>query len=348
MTSPEPPTTGWLGESSLPWNILLVVSLDEVPPVAQLRRRLEALSTDQHWGAPPETAVSEGEVAPLLARLASVPNTGHPVSVGRTPSGLVIRAHHAYVDGLGLLALVGELTGVPARSSATGVGERPRRSTLTTLVSRLLEVALRPPAAVASSGGRPTDDDVFAVATVAGGRRTTDLAHAAVQAISAWNLAAGDGPHRVALAVGLSTTGGADPSVGDHSGFLRIPDAERLGRSDLETMVASAPLQVGGTARSGASRRVSGLIRWGTRTFSRRLGSTVLVSHLGRVEGGSVRDGAFYPVAGGGSGMSLGAVTISGRTTVTLRARGRQHDPVGLEQLLATIIARLAADPSTG
>ena len=61
-----------------------------------------------------------------------------------------------------------------------------------------------------------------------------------------------------------------------------------------------------------------------------------------------MRGGAFYPVAGGGSGMSLGAVTISGQTTVTLRARGRQHDPVGLEQLLSTIVARLAAGTSAG
>ena len=207
---------------------------------------------------------------------------------------------------------------------------------------------MHPPAAVASSGGGTTDHDVFAVATVAGGLRTVDLAHAAVQAISAWNLAAGGRRDRVALAVGLSTTGGAAPSIGDHSGFLRIPDAERLGRSDLENLVARAPLQVGGTSRNSTSRRVSGLIRWATRTFSGRLGSTVLVSHLGRVEGGSVRGGAFYPVAGGGSGMSLGAVTIAGQTTVTLRARGRQHDPVGLEQLLSTIVARLAAGSSAG
>jgi hypothetical protein len=79
----------------------------------------------------------------------------------------------------------------------------------------------------------------------------------------------------------------------------------------------------------------------GTRVLARRLGSTVLVSHLGRVEAAAVTSAAFYPMAGGGSGLALGAVTVGSTTTLTLRARARQHSSDELGRLLDDVVARL-------
>jgi hypothetical protein len=340
--APGPATPeDWLGQEDLPWNILLVADLVEVPTPALLRERLTALSVTQGWGALSHDSVVEGERSALLARLAALPDHGHPVSVGRTDHGLVVRARHAFVDGLGLLAVLRELTGEPVRSTAAGVGSRPHRSAVRALASRLTEVAFRPPAPVAPSPAAAVDGDVFAVAQVPGSRRTADLAHATLAAVSDWNRRAGARTDRVALAVGVSTVGGADLQVAEHSGFIRIPDAQRHTRDELAARLAEDPLQVGGTARSGAVRRLRGVIRWASRMLAGRLGSTVLVSHLGRVESAAITGSEFYPFSGSDSGLSLGAVTTGGRTTVTLRARGDQQSAAGLERLLGDVVTRL-------
>ena len=344
MNESGPPSAAhWLGQTGLAWNILLVVDLLEVPTVPTLLERLEAMSDKHGWGSPSAGAVVTGSVDELLDSFAVIPDGGQPVSVGVTGSGLVIRAHHAYVDGLGLLALVRDLTGAPVRSSVTGVLARPTRSAPRTLFVRLLEVALRPPAPVAGStaSGSSRMGEAFATARVDGSRRTADLAAAAVAAVGVWNEDAQVRRRGIALAVGVSTTGGEHLEVGDDSGFLRVTDAECLTPGELEVALAQAPLQVGGTAQSAGTRWASGLIRLGTRVLARRLGSTVLVSHLGRVEAASVTSAAFYPMAGGGSGLALGAVTVGSTTTLTLRARARQHSSDELGRLLDDVVARL-------
>ena len=339
--SAHPNAEHWLGQAGLPWNILLVAKLFEVPTIHDLRVRLSHLSRDQGWPVPPPGTVIEGDLERLLSELAAVQDVTHPVSVGRAPEGLVIRAHHALVDGLGLLAVLRELTATDVRSKAIGVGKRPRRSTGPAVATRLLEVVIRPPAGVAPTASWPTEGDVFAAATLNRSVRTSELVHAGVCAIGAWNVSNGARSRRIALAVGVSTLGGEDLRLGEHSGFFRLTNAERLDLQQLERALASVPLQVGGTARSATTRRASGLIRWASRAFAPRLGSTLLVSHLGRVEADQLTEAVFYPLAAGGSGLSLGAVTVSGRTTVSLRARRSEHGPVGLERLLATIVDRL-------
>jgi len=72
-----------------------------------------------------------------------------------------------------------------------------------------------------------------------------------------------------------------------------------------------------------------------------RLGSTLLVSHLGDVTTSAAARLAFYPVTAGGTGLSLGAVTHDGTTTLTLRGRGSAWDPAGLEALLAAVVDAL-------
>ncbi|MET0840334.1 MAG: hypothetical protein ABWY19_16260, partial [Marmoricola sp.] len=237
----------WLGRDDLPWNILLVASLDRVPSTELLRRRLAELSSSEGWPEPPEGAVVEGEVHSVVTRLGALVDRVCPVSVGRTPSGLVVRAHHAYVDGLGLLAVLSALLDEEVASGATGIGDRGRRSTVATMATRVLELALRPPAPVASSpgGSQPTPgEDVYAVAVVPRAVRTAELAHAAVQAIASRNVDAHRRADRIALAVGVSTTGGADLRGGGHRGLLRVTHAERVGVGGLEQALATRPLQV--------------------------------------------------------------------------------------------------------
>lgn len=333
----------WLGQEDLAWNILLVARLRAMPPTAALLDRLVEVSAQHGWGRPKQDGVLDGEVGELLPLLAEVRDPARPVSLGTASGALVVRAHHAHVDGLGLLAVLRDVAAGDLTSGAAGVGDRPRRATLAAVGGRLGEVLLRPPAVVAPLGTPDASaaGDAFAARTLPAEVRTAGLAAAAVRAIAARNAAADRRTGRIALAVGVSTVSGRDLRVGDDSGFLRITGAEDLDTEGLRRAFEQAPLQVGGTAQGGAARGVSGLIRWGSKTFARRLGSTLLVSHLGRVQADGVEEVAFYPLAGGGSGLALGAATVGSSTTITLRARAAQHARADLELLLDAIADRL-------
>ena len=71
-----------------------------------------------------------------------------------------------------------------------------------------------------------------------------------------------------------------------------------------------------------------------------RLGSTFLVSHLGRVTAPAVADLRFSPVTGSG-GLALGALTLDGATRLTLRASGHGWDAARLDGVLAAIVAEI-------
>jgi hypothetical protein len=333
----------WLGQEDLAWNILLVAHLRAIPTTVTLQERLDELSAERGWARPGPDGVLDGELDDLLPLLAEARDVARPVSLGTARGALVVRAHHAHVDGLGLLAVLRDVAAGDLTSRVAGVGGRPRRSTLAAMGSRLVEVLVRPPAGVAlvEAPAATSPGDVFAARTLPSEVRTAELAEAAVRAIGERNRAAGQRARRIALAVGVSTINGRDLRVGDDSGFLRITSAEQLDAEGLRQVFAQAPLQVGGTAQEAATRRVGGLIRWASKAFAPRLGSTLLVSHLGRVQSDELEEVAFYPLAGGGSGLALGAATVGSRTTITLRARAARHAKADLELLLDAIAGHL-------
>jgi hypothetical protein len=339
----DPGAQQWLGRTDLSWNILLVATLRSVPTRAVLLEGLATMSAQCGWAEPGPDAVIEGELGALLGRLEEVDDAPRPVSLGVTPDALVVRAHHAHVDGLGLLAVLRDVAAGDLTSGATGVADRPRRSTVATMASRLTEALLRPPAGVAGVGTPvdPGPGDAFAARSVPGAFRTAEVAHAAVRAVTERNRSVGRRARRVAVAVGVSTIGGRDLRVADDSGFVRITGAERLDADGFGRALSDAPLQVGGTAHDGAARRAGGLIRWASKRLGSRLGSTLLVSHLGRVQADGLEELAFYPLAGGGSGLALGAATVGSSTTITLRARSSRHATADLEHLLDAVAGAL-------
>lgn len=340
MTAAE---SRWVGDPTLPWNILVAVDLDRPPTREVLLERLTGICRPLGWRQPgPEAVVESDTPSALLPRLAASTDPDLPVTIGRTPAGLVIRGQHRSVDGLGMLALVRDLAGVPVSAGARGV--RPATvgtASVRALFDRLVEVTVRPQTVVTKSVIEPTVDDVFASTTIAGSPRTADLVLAGARAISHWNGSA-DRRHRTSVAVGVSTVGGAHLEVADHSGFLRLDRVERLSRQQIGDALTTAPLQVGGSRPGNDNPLVAAAVRTAVRLFSARLGSTLLVSHLGRVRAPGLASCAFYPVTGGGSGLSLGAVTVDDRTTLTMRARGRRHSTEGLERLLETLRAELS------
>jgi hypothetical protein len=241
-----------------------------------------------------------------------------------------------------MLTALDRVLGEEVRSSVRGVESAGRTSPPAgALLARAWEIALRPPARVARSSASAVPGDSFAAATVDAMVRTADLVHSGARAISTWNRRHSARTRRVSVAVGVSTAGGVRVDLADRSAFLRLQAVERMTLAEVRHHLAHAPLQLGGFV-AAPPRGLAAAARLGLRMAAPRLGSTLLVSHLGTIQAPDQVDAlSFYPVTGGGSGLSLGAATLHGRTTITLRARGSQHDDEGLQGLLALVVEEL-------
>jgi hypothetical protein len=195
------------------------------------------------------------------------------------------------------------------------------------------EAALTPPATVAAG---PRDDghgDGFVRVTVPGRVPLSELVRASVAAVRDHNRDHGSRTDRIAVAIGASRVGGSAPTVADRSALLRLRNVERLPGDALREAIRSAVPEPPPPGADGRSRLMARVATTAMGVLSTRLGSTLLVSHLGEVEADGVEDLAFYPVTGGGSGVSLGAVGLRGSTVLTLRGRRHRHPILSLEEL---------------
>jgi hypothetical protein len=329
-----------LGDPRIPWIVLLDVPMSGSPTVEVVARRLTSIASDAGWNLPSSTAVTVDDSRQLLRGLAF--GDDDVVKVGVHGHGVVVAARHSVLDGLALLSVAGRLLGQELRSSARGVDrDRPGAGRARTLAGRAWEVAARPSARVAGSVGPNGLGDTFVSAKVGGAPRTADLIVAGARAIVRWNESRGVSSRRVSVAVGVSTDRGASNDLTDRSAFLRLRDVERMDVGDVREHLAQAPLQPGGGSTSPGLARVAGVP---LRLAAPRLGSTLLVSHLGTVHGPvSVGVPMFYPVTGGGSGLSLGATAMHDSTTITLRSRATVHDDEDLQHLLGLVVEETGA-----
>ena len=339
----------WVADDRIGWRVLLTARAAVALDRAALDGRLQSLHARQGWpDAPP--VVEDDDTARLRAALVSAHPAPLRVGLG-APTGtggrdLVLSAHHGAADGLALLQVLDALGTGPVTSTARGVEDRPTGPGLArTVAGRLAEVAVRPPARVTTPRrGAGGVGDVLVEREVTGRHRTADLVHAAAQGVVAHEAAHGRRARRVAVAVGAGRP--ARPGVvADRSALIRLRDVERLDRADVARLVRTAPLQVPptGTAERPWTPYADRAMALGLRLLAPRLGSTVLVSHLGEVTAPAVQHLAFHPVTAGGTGISLGAVGLAARdqTVLTLRARADRWTDDGLEQLLEAVISLL-------
>ncbi|GAB2878819.1 hypothetical protein [Nocardioides pacificus] len=328
----------WVADPTVVWNIVLAARLTRAPDQARLSARLADVAREHGWSAPALTTASDPD--DLVTRFSVAP--AEPLLVGTSGDTVVVAAHHQYVDGLGLLGLLGRLCDLEITSSARGLGEREVASGgLRALLRRLGEVALRPPARVAAAAGRArAETDTCVARRCHSTPRVADLVVGAAAGVATYNLAHGRPARRVVVAVGASRRAGDDLVLADRSALLRLHEVERLSLDDVRRQLRELPPEA--EPGGGGHPLLARVMRVGLRLLSARLGSTVLVSHLGEVHADGVEDVAFYPVTGGGSGVSLGCASlIGGPTTVTLRSRGTTHGADALEDLLERIDAAL-------
>ncbi len=335
-------TTGpvWIADPAIAWRIVLTADLGAPLLLDDARPRLAALHADQGW--PGEGTVRVADDLEDLRRDLGDEREG-VVSLGLTPDGrrVVVSAHHSRVDGLGLLAVLSAVTLSTITSSARGVGERPDGSgPLGTVVRRLVEVGATPPARITTSPPTTPDPrDVYVERDVSGVVRTGHLVLAGGRGVAAFERDHGGArrpPRHVAVAVGVTRDATPSP-IADRSALLRLRDVERLDLAAVTELLRHAPTQRAAQGAGGGA----GVMRVGLRLLAPRLGSTLLVSHLGEVSAPEVGSLAFHPVTAGGTGVSLGAVGIGGTTRLTVRARGSDWTHDGLERLLEAVVGEL-------
>ncbi|MCL2542919.1 MAG: hypothetical protein FWE71_10745 [Nocardioidaceae bacterium] len=332
--------TRWVADDRIGWRILLTAEAVTPPAPEALGAALTDLYAAQAWSSAAPPLLLGDDHAGLRRRL--VDADPHPLLVASTGSHVVISAHHSAVDGLGLLEVLERLGLGPARSTARGLGDVAAASGLAAGIgARLSEALLHPPLLPVTAAAAAAPGDTLVAATVAGSFRSADLVHAAALAIGDRQRARGARSTGVAVAVGAArVVRRPGEALADDSALLRLRDVDRLDRVGVAAALRAAspqpsPHAAGGSALAGAA------LGLGLRLLAPRLGSTLLVSHLGEVTAPAVRRLELHPVTAGGSGLSLGAVGHGGGTSVTLRGRSTAWDDDGLEQLLEAIIHRL-------
>lgn len=331
---------GFYGDPTISWSIVAHAELGDgvrVSPEEVGERFRVAVARFPWLGIAPGVEVLTGETLGRFADEPYVPGASM-VRVAVSEAGVMVAGHHGVVDGLGLVALLGIALDVPVAGGARGVGAREaRRGFVLSAVSRLGEAVFVPPTRVAPEPGvESVGRDVFGRVDLSGCSGGTAVWVAAAVAVTRrWNVERGRSAGRVVAAVGASRrdAGGVRPE--HDAAFFRLRVPEGAGVGVVRSMVARQAPEPGFPARS------SRVARWVASVLSGRLGSTFLVSNLGVIDVPGVSRVAFYPAAGGRSGVAFGVATVGERTTVTVRARGRDFG-VGAVSRMVTLFAEAA------
>jgi hypothetical protein len=349
-------------------------------PVDRLEERLAALHRSVpltgarlhgevwHPGSPPEPLIVDGEPldAPaLVSRFDLATRPPLRVVVGSGGHRLAVACHHAAFDGLGLLALLSALVGVPDHEAVDrhrGVVDRDRggepraagpgrRSVpeLRGLVGRLVRPANR----VAPSLYRPGREAlVVREVDLAGAGVTARLVDAAVAAAGARNERMGRSWRRVGVNVGRSGPEAGSGAFRGEPGAFRGGTGALPGNSSRYRRVDLTPGEPVGPALAAAlaspreplDQVWSPRFGWLLEPVAGRFSDSLLVSNLGRREVPGVTRVDFFPVARGRSAVAVGAAGLAGGpATVSVRARDLSSEDA--EALLADLAGRLAAGP---
>jgi hypothetical protein len=338
------------GHPGISWSIVLEAEVDSpVGPDEAARALAGVWPSDGSVGLMPTVEAAEAQDMDRVVR--AMANRSYPpdgpfvrLTVARGSGRVVVAAHHAVLDGLGLVAVLGAALGRPVGTSARGLPPRGGGSSppfgLRALypVRRLAEGLAWPPVRVAPEGGHPSSGDHLVRYDVPVSVRTSDLVAACVRAVRDWNRRHGRRGGRTVVAVGASRGGGGPPLIGRQATWLRIP-VDRAEATDVRRALrhhAPPPPEPPGLMRVAHRLGLAAALE-------RRTGSTLLVSNLGRLmgEAGIVR-AAFYPSAHGRSGVAVGAVGYGDRSCVTIRARSRDFNEVAAQALLNLIAGTLS------
>lgn len=337
------------GHPSISWSVVLDSGLSSVVLALDVQGRLaDRWPTDGHVG--PVPLVERIRSEEYLGRLSDLANLPYgpdgprcrvALVEGASPR-IIVGGHHAALDGLGLVAVLGSALGVPLGTTARGVGssQQPRASA-THHVRRALEALVTPPRKIASDGGGAATGDHLVRTLVERPLSSAMLVAASTAAVRRWNSRHGAPADRIVVAVGASTDPGHTPAIGRRSAWFRLrvdgDDAAGIRRT-IQTR-SPEPRESESMMRAA---RIAGI----SRALEGRTGSTLLVSNLGRLaQRTAISDIAFFPSAHGRSGVAVGGIVLGERTSVTVRARGSDFSRSAAQELADLVAACAAGQP---
>jgi hypothetical protein len=335
---------GLYGDPDVTWSVVLAIRVrDRLSPEDVSSAASTLVRDHPHLGRAPavDVCAPDGEAGALAGLANRAYDDAAPllrVVLTADARGLLLAAHHGAVDGLGLLGVAAALTGLPLTSNARGIArESEPTGFVRGSVRRLLEAAFAPPVRIPGDRTGPVrepgdwlearDVDVARPGSAA-------LVRTAVEMVD--RASSGRRTHgRLVVSMGLSRRPGDPvPSPDRDTAYMRLR-ADDVGSVEAaRRLVAATPPEPAFPVRDagGLGPRVA-------RLLSHRLGATVLVSNLGRVDHPAVESIRFWPVPTGPSGVCLGLASSATTTTLTLRARRGWFGPSA-----AAALADLAAE----
>lgn len=346
---------GLYGDPTVSWSIALdATPVDALDPLVVAERAQELAEAHPHLGRTPlvrSLGAVNGDAAEVLRDLLDAPYGDHDpllrIGLGADGHRIVVAAHHGAVDGLGLVAALGSVAGLRLVSSAKGIGgEASRASFALSSATRLREAAVSPPNRIVRSasreGSKSARGDVTARHDMRRARANTARAvFASLRAVVDRNRAAGGSTDRLVVAIGASRRDGTSASPDRDTAYLRLRLPASSTPETVRRVLAETLPEPTFPARTGG-----GWAAVATRTLRHRLGSTLLVSNLGLVEG-AVVSVAFYPAAAGDRALAVGVASTSTHTTVTVRMPRMDFDAETADELCKAIATRLAR-PAAG
>jgi hypothetical protein len=330
------------------WSVVLEAGLDWSPSAATLSDRLYRGWTNGLGAFPaPQELAQEDEVGPTRQRFADTGYSGAPslVRIARSPTTLLVAAHHSVLDGIGLLALLAILLDGPVHSGIRGIptqaprGERLLRSAR----SRLRQAVATPSAHLPTHQGSPGSGDHLLA------RRISRLEGGTATIVAAVSAAFADasppaGSNRVVAAVAMSRREGHLPTLEDQSAYVRLAVLGQTAGEVRDAMAAAKP--------EPAPRDVplvASALLWMAGPLAKRQAPTFLVSNLGRLEGPpGLRTASFWPAPPGRRSFAVGAATVGAESVLTLRTPRSAMDPRGAGRLLMRIAERIEEVGETG
>lgn len=337
---------GLYGDPDVTWSIVLLLRLREPRTPVQVTEAAHVLLGEQpHLGRPAELVTySANDESRVLDDFANEPylDAGPLLRVALSDDGrsLLVAAHHGAIDGLGLLGAAARLVDEPLTSSARGI-EREAEPTgfVRGSLRRLSEAIVRPPVRLAGDrAGTPGDTGDWLVAREVEAARPASaaLVRAAVDLVERTNGRVR--PRRVVVSMGLSRRPGSPvPAPSRDTAYVRLVAGGVASVADARVLMAATapepafPVSDGG----GLAPRIA-------RLLSHRLGATVLVSNLGRVDHPAIEAVSFWPVPTGPAGVCLGLASTRSSTMLTLRVRRGWFSAAVAERLADVAAAALA------
>lgn len=245
---------------------------------------------------------------------------------------LLVVAHHGVCDGLGLVALAREVSGVDLRTRAGGVGARARdKSFLAGSLVRLFEALVRPPLRFAGTRSDAEGDHLRTLILPRSPVRSGALAWAVGRTHRDWSDRRGikERLGRLVVLAGASRREPGDFGPDRRTALLRfVLDPHWSARTAQERFASVDPEpDFPETSAGGIGPLVTRLLR-------NRLGGTALISNLGIIEGPGLERVTLVPHVSGPSAVSIAVVSTQRWTVFLIHTRASEFTATETDRLL--------------